>query len=155
MVKTILTLSDPSTKETCKAPLNDSFRNMLYDDKKKQKSPPQHWRPNSKPRLRPNSPKQKLSGCAKNALRSITGLTAWSKSSDKNRDVWIAWKTCLGSSVKYLFLLILNPTGMYDFKMKITICFKFSEGLSKLMYNLKVSHLKCDRGPGSQIDKTY
>lgn len=101
----------------------------------------------------------KFSGCAKNALHLTSGFTTWSRSSHKYNNVWITRKTCLSLSVKGWLFLMLNHTGMYDFKMKISICFKFSEELGKLIYNLSillatVSHLEYDRGPRSQNDKS-
>ncbi|GBM24730.1 hypothetical protein AVEN_141805-1 [Araneus ventricosus] len=48
---------------------------------------------------------------------------------------------------------------MYDFKMKLSISFKFPDGSDELIYNLRtrlaaVSHLEWDKGPESRFSKS-
>ena len=65
-------------------------------------------------------------------------------------DVSTASNTCLGLSVKYLLFLILNQTGMQDFKMKET--FVTSDYNMRTLFAV-VDRLECERGPGSRTDK--
>lgn len=56
--------------------------------------------------------KSKFLWWAKNASCSVRRFIAWSKCLAKYYDVWFAWKTCFGSSAKYLLVLMLNHTSI-------------------------------------------